>query len=118
MTIREFYLSVINGTVNAESVAKAQELLCGLDNRNAKRKSADSKEKVAVRERRDAVLATLSDDCPLLTDDIVNATNLSVGQVRAALASLVRDGLADKVEVKVDKARRMAYIVHRDEPSA
>ena len=114
MTIREFYLSVINGTIDADTVAKASELLGALDDRNAKRKSAESKEKVAVRERRDAVLATLSDDCPLVADDIVNATNLSVGQVRAALASLVRDGFADKVEVKVGKSKRMAYIVHTE----
>lgn len=111
MTTREFYLSVINGTVDADSVAKAQELLVALDNRNEKRKSVASKAKRESADRRDVVFAALSDS-PIFADTIADDCGLSVGQVRAALSALVRDGKADKVAVKVDKTKKMAYTLH------
>ena len=111
MTTREFYLSVINGTVDADSVAKAQELLIALDNRNEKRKSVDSKAKRESADRREIVLSALSSD-PIFADTIAEDHDLSVGQVRSALSALVREGKADKVAVKVEKTKKMAYTLH------
>ena len=111
ITTREFLLSVINGDINPDVQNKAQSLLAGLDARNEKRKSADSKSKRESASRRESVLAALG-ETPILAESIAETTGLSVGQVRAALAALVREGLADKGEVKVDKTKRMAYTLH------
>ena len=115
MTIREFYLSVINGDITAESVAKAQELLNGLDQRNEKRKSADSKEKRETAARRQAVMAYL-DTNPRFSEDIAEGVNLSVGQVRSALSFLVTNGFATKTAVKMTgHSPKMAYSLHVEE---
>ena len=111
MTTREFYQSVISGNVDEEVVLKANELLIALDNRNEKRKSVASKAKRESADRRDVVFAALSDS-PIFADTIAEDCGLSVGQVRSALSALVRDGKADKVAVKVDKSKKMAYTFH------
>lgn len=108
MTIREFYLSIINGTVSDETVAKASEMLSALDARNEKRKSAESKEKRETASRRETVLGLLS-ETPVFAESIANDSGLSVGQVRSALSTLVREGKASKTEVKDGKSRKMAY---------
>lgn len=108
MTIREFYLSIINGTVSDETVAKASEMLASLDARNEKRKSVDSKEKRETASRRETVLGLLS-VTPMFAESIADASGLTVGQVRSALSTLVREGKASKTEVKDGKSRKMAY---------
>ena len=111
MSTREFLVSVIDANVSADVTAKAVSLLDGLDARNAKRKSADSKAKRETAARREVVLNALS-DVPVFADAIAEENGLSVGQVRSALSALVREGLADKGEVKVGKVRKMAYTIH------
>lgn len=111
MTIREFYLSIINGTVSDETVAKASEMLSALDARNEKRKSAESKEKRETASRRETVLGLLS-ETPVFAESIADASGLTVGQVRSALSTLVREGKASKSEVKDGKSRKMAYTLH------
>ena len=108
MTIREFYLSIINGAVSDETVAKATEMLSALDARNEKRKSADSKEKRETASRRESVLGALT-ETPQFAETISETVGLSVGQVRSALSTLVREGKASKSEVKDGKSRKMAY---------
>ena len=108
MTIREFYLSIINGTVSDETIAKASEMLASLDARNEKRKSVDSKEKRETASRRGTVLGLLS-ETPIFAESIADASGLTVGQVRSALSTLVREGKASKTEVKDGKSRKMAY---------
>lgn len=116
MTIREFYQSVIDYASGVEMTceevdtltAKAQELLASLDARNEKRKSAESKEKRETASRRETVLGLLS-ETPVFAESIADASGLSVGQVRSALSTLVREGKASKSEVKDGKSRKMAY---------
>lgn len=115
MTNREFYLSVADGVVSAEVSEKARELLASLDARNEKRKSADSKEKRESAIRRQTVLAHLTADAQTADDIVAQCNGLSVGQVRSALSTLVRDGYAVKNEVKVDKARKMAYALSAED---
>lgn len=114
MTTREFLVLVRDTSDDYDIVGKATELLASLDERNAKRKSADSKAKRETSARRETVCAYLSAN-PIFADDIASASGLSVGQVRSALSVLVREGVADKAEVKVGKSRKMAYIVHAEE---
>ena len=115
MTNREFYLSVADGVVSAEVSEKARELLASLDARNEKRKSADSKEKRESAIRRQTVLAHLTVEGQTADDIVAQCNGLSVGQVRSALSTLVRDGYAVKNEVKVGKARKMAYALRVEE---
>lgn len=111
MTTREFYLSIINGTVSDETITKATEMLSALDARNEKRKSAESKEKRETASRRETVLNSLC-ETPLFAETIAEANGLTVGQVRSALSTLVREGKASKTEVKDGKSRKMAYTLH------
>ncbi len=113
MTTREFYLSVIDAHISDDATEKARELLASLDARNEKRKSADSKEKREVRARVDAVYSAL-DASPTLAETVAESVGVTVGQARSALSALVREGRAVKVNVKVDKARRVAYVRAED----
>jgi Fic family protein len=110
MTNREFYLSVINGTVSEETINKASELLAALDTRNEKRKSTESKEKKEAAARRDAVLAFLKEQTePVTRDTIAGVLDMTPAQASAACKSL--GDMVMKVEIKVDKARKVAYSI-------
>ena len=114
MTTRELYNAVINtldeyGTDSAIDLAvEMRGLVSKLDARNEKRKSAESKEKRETASRRETVLGLLS-ETPVFAESIANDSGLSVGQVRSALSTLVREGKASKTEVKDGKSRKMAY---------
>lgn len=127
MTIREFYLSVLDladtgaatdpsMTFGGQSVAdisnKASELLAALDARNEKRKGTESKEKKEAAERRAAVLAFLKEQTePVTRDTIAGVLNMEPAKVSGACKGLVDAGLVTKSEVKVEKARKVAYSV-------
>jgi len=109
MTTREFYLSIIEGNgTSDEIVAKATELLSKHDASNEKRKSAESKEKVATRERVDAVRKALG-TIPMTADYFAENCGITIGQARSALTALVKEGFATKAEAKIDKSRKMVY---------
>ena len=111
MTIREFYQSVISAEVSEDITAKATELLAKMDEFNAKRKSADSKEKRETRERVQKVLDFLCDHQgeSFDRDAIASATGLSVGQVTAACKPLVVSDTITRTESKVGKTRKVVY---------
>lgn len=113
MTTRELYLSIINGTINDEAIAKASELLTALDARNEKRKSTDSKEKREAAERRALVFNFLNEhkgEC-FTREQIAFAIDLDPAKVTGACTALVKDGSAIKTEVKVEKSRKVAYSI-------
>lgn len=110
MTTRAFYTAVIEANINNELTTKAQELLAALDTKNEKRRSADSKEKKESAARRAAVLNFLTTHEGAFTrKDIAEATELTEGQVTSACTVLVKDGLLDKSEIKVEKTKKTAY---------
>lgn len=112
MTNREFYLSIINGAVSAETVDKAQELLSALDARNEKRKGTETKDKREAAARRDAVLEFLKEHEGAFTrDQIAVELHMDVAKVSGACTALVKGGLVTKSEIKVDKARKVAYSI-------
>lgn len=127
MTIREFYLSVIDladtgaatdpsMTFGGQSVVdvanKAHELLEKHDAQNEKRKGTESKEKKEVAERRAAVLAFLKEQTePVTRDTIAGVLDMEPAKVSGACKGLVDAGLVEKSEVKVEKARKIAYSV-------
>ena len=110
MTNREFYNEVINANINEDMTAKASELLATLDTRNEKRKSTESKEKKEAAARRDAVLAFLKEQTePVTRDTIAGVLDMTPAQASAACKSL--GNMVVKVEIKVDKARKVAYSI-------
>ena len=111
MTIREFYLSVINGTgCTEETMQKARELLEKHDAANEKRKGTESKEKKEVAERRAAVLAFLqANDGAWTRDQISFEIDMDPAKVSGACKGLIDAGLATKSEIKVEKSRKIAY---------
>lgn len=110
MTIREFYNEVINANINDDMTAKAQELIAALDVRNEKRKSTESKEKKEAAERRNAVLEFLKIQTePVTRDTIAGVLDMTPAQASAACKSL--GDMVVKVEIKVDKARKVAYSI-------
>jgi predicted Rossmann fold nucleotide-binding protein DprA/Smf involved in DNA uptake len=106
--MREFYTQVLDAHLSTDMDETALKALASLDARSEKRKSSDSKEKVATASRRKAVLASLTAEYTF-AEGLAESLGLTLGQVRSALSILVREGFAVKQEVKVDKSRKMAY---------
>lgn len=110
MTSREYFQTVLNAHLSAEMDELSMKMIERLDAKNAKRKTTPSKEQIAATERREAVRAFLMEqDEPATRDTIAAALNISVGQASAACKAL-GDSIT-KTEVKVDKARKVAYSI-------
>ena len=122
MTIREFYTNIEsimyalqrNESISAEEIVsvreKARELLEKHDASNEKRKGTETKEKKETAERRAAVLAFLKEQTePVTRDTIAGVLDMEPAKVSGACKGLVDAGLVTKSEVKVEKARKIAY---------
>lgn len=127
MTIREFYLSVIDladtgaatdpsMTFGGQSVVdvanKAHELLEKHDASNKKRKGTESKEKKEAAERREVVLEFLKTHEGAFTRDMIAfEVDMDPAKVSGACTALVKSGLVNKSEIKVEKSRKVAYSI-------
>lgn len=119
MTMREFYQNVLNtcgttvspwGEDEEQIVDICHKQIAALDARNEKRKGAETKEKKEVAERRAAVLAFLKEQTePVTRDTIAGVLDMDPAKVSGACKGLVDAGLVTKSEVKVEKARKVAY---------
>lgn len=111
MTTREFYTAIVNAeNLPAELTEKATELIAALDAKNEKRKTTETKEKKEAAARREAVLAFLKEQTePVTRDTIAGALDMSPAQAGAACKALGE--LVTKSEIKVDKARKVAYSI-------
>ena len=122
MTIREFYVNVLDlidviesddptGCVDTKAMSdKARELIAALDARNEKRKGTETKEKKETAERRAAVLDFLKTHEGAFTrDQIAFEIDMDPAKVSGACKGLIDAGLVEKSEVKVEKARKVAY---------
>lgn len=110
MTNREYFQTVLDAHISEDMDKVSVELISKLDARNEKRKSADSKAKRESADRRAAVLDFLRNNEGAFTrDDIATATSLTPAQVTAACKAL-GDAIV-KSEVKIDKARKVAYSI-------
>ena len=110
MTTREYFQAVLDAHLSDEMDAASTILLKKLDDRNEKRKSADSKAKQETAARKAAVLAFLkSNEGQHTRDAIAEGTGLTIGQCQSAAIALCAEGKADKAEVKIDKAKRTVY---------
>lgn len=110
MTMREYHEAVLNAHISEEMDALAQKSIATMDNRNAKRKGVETKEKKEAAARRAVVLDFLKTHEGAFTrEQIAEATEISPSQVSGACTALVQNGLVAKSEVKIDKARKVAY---------
>ena len=113
MTIREYYQSVLDANISDAMNDASKALIAKLDERNEKRKSADSKTKREVAARFAVVSDFLNANKgkEFTRDAIADACNISVGQAQSAVSALVRGEVATKREVKIDKTKRMVYSI-------
>ena len=110
MTTREFYTAVVEANVNEELTAKAQELIAALDAKNEKRKNTETKEQKEAAARAAAVLVFLKEQTePVTRDTIAGILGMSPAQASAACKALGE--AVTKTEIKVDKARKVAYSI-------
>jgi Fic family protein len=108
MTTREFYTAVVEANINEELSTKAQELIAALDAKNEKRKATETKEQKEAAARAAAVLAFLKEQTePVTRDTIAGVLDMSPAQASAACKALGE--AVTKTEIKVDKARKVAY---------
>ena len=112
MTTRDYFQTVLDAHLSDEMDAASAALIKKLDDRNEKRKSADSKAKQETAARKATVLAFLkSNEGQHTRDAIAAATGLTVGQCQSAALALCNEGIAEKTEVKIDKAKRTVYSI-------
>ena len=102
MTQREFFTAVINGEINEEVTAFANESLVKMDNRNAKRVEKNAN---AHADEKAQILAVLT-DTPQLASDIATAVGMTTAKVSGLL------GRMDNItvgETKVKGGKRKVY---------
>ena len=100
MTYREMLNAIVNGEMNDEVVAKAQERIEALDRENEKRKNRVSKKALENAPIMDAIAEVLTDE-PKTATEIGAAVEISTQKASALLRKLVADGRANKQDVKV-----------------
>lgn len=100
MTYREMLNAIVNGTINEEVMAKAQERIDRLDAENEKRKNRVSKKALENAPIMDAIAEKLT-DTPQTATEIAAVIEISVQKASALLRKLVADGRAVKEDVKV-----------------
>ena len=109
ITARQYFQNVLDAHISDEMDALSVKYIAGLDARNEKRKSADSKEKREVRARRESVFNFLTEHKGevFTRDQIAEALGISGAAVSSACKAL-GDAVC-KTEVKIDKSRRVVY---------
>ena len=100
MTYREMLNAVVNGTINDEVIAKAQERIDALDAANEKRKNRPSKKALENAPIMDAIVEKLTAE-PQTATEIGKAIEISTQKASALLRKLVEEGKAVKEDVKV-----------------
>lgn len=109
ITARQYFQNVLDAHISDEMDALSVKYIAGLDARNAKRKSADSKEKREVRARVEAVKGFFDSHKGewFTRDQIAEVVGISGAQVSAACKALGE--YITKGEAKVDKTKRVVY---------
>ncbi len=111
MTTREYFQTVLDAHISDEMDAASRQLIQKLDDKNAKRKTTETKEKREASARRELVLSFFQShpDGVFMRDAIAEAVGVSPAQVTAACKVLLAEDSITKREAKIDKARRVVY---------
>ena len=101
MTNREFFEAVVNGNVNAEVIAKANEEIAKIDARNATRTSAKEKKNAEVNEPLIAKATAYLMDCdePATASAIAKAIEVSTSKA-TVIAKAVKGVVITDIKVK------------------
>lgn len=102
MTNREFFENIINGTINDEIKAHAEDAIKKMDARNAKRAGKPSKTAVANLPLIEEIKEVLTAE-PQTARTIADKLDLSVQKASALLRQIVTNGDALVEDVKVPK---------------
>lgn len=102
MTNREFFENIINGTINDEIKAHAEDAIKKMDARNAKRAGKPSKTAVANLPLIEEIKEVLTAE-PQTARTIADKLDLSVQKASALLRQIVTNGDAFVEDVKVPK---------------
>lgn len=103
MTNREFYINIINGTLNDEVIAHATAALEKLDATNEKRRNTPSKTQEANAPLIETLVSEILTSEPKTASDIAPILGVSVQKASALLRQVVADGKATVTDVKVAK---------------
>lgn len=103
MTSREFFKAVVEGNITVEVKDFAELQIRKLDNKNAKRKSTDSKTQKENREIKKTLLTTFENDKIYIASEIVGRVDgiSSTQKASALLRQLVEEGKLISEDVKV-----------------
>ena len=117
MTTREYFQAVLDAHISADMDEASRILIDKLDARNAKRKTTETKEQKAAKERVQAVLTFLCDHQgeSFTRDAIAKAIKATPSQVTAACKGLVADSTIIKAEAKIAKGRKVVYTYPTEE---
>ena len=111
MTTREYFQAVLDAHLSEDMDNASRELIAKLDARNEKRKTTETKDQKAAKERRQLVLDFLvNHQGEVFTRDaIAAAIGVTDTQVSSACKTLIENDTIAKTTVKVDKARKVGY---------
>lgn len=111
MTEREMLNAVVNGTITEEVIAKANERIKALDDRNAKRKSTPSKTTLENIEVKKSILAFLEGKDFVLGTEIADELGHTKNKISSLCSRMVKEDktlIESEVSVK-GKGKRKAY---------
>lgn len=103
MTKRDFLKAVMNGEINDEIKAFAEEEIEKLDTANAKRREKTSKKKEENKPLLDQIYNEVLGEEPKTASEVAEVIETSVQKASSLLRTLVEDGKAEAQEIKVPK---------------
>lgn len=103
MTKRDFLKAVMNGEINDEIKAFAEEEIEKLDTANAKRREKTSKKREENKPLLDQIYNEVLGEEPKTASEVAEVIQTSVQKASSLLRALVEDGKAEAQEIKVPK---------------
>lgn len=116
MTKREFMNMIINGEINEEVKAFAENEIQKLDAANARKSARKTQTQIENEPIKNAICELLADGEKRVASAIAKEMNLSVQKVSALCRRLVDEGRLQCEEVKVPKkGMQKAYFMEKEE---
>lgn len=103
MTKRDFLKAVMNGEINDEIKAFAEEEIEKLDAANAKRREKTSKKREENKPLLDKIYNEVLGEEPKTASEVAEVIETSVQKASSLLRTLVEEGKAEAQEIKVPK---------------
>ena len=101
MTKREHLNAIVNGTINEETIAWAENELVKLDKANEKRRNSVSKKALENAPLVDKIADEILGDEPMTATDVAGKLEVSVQKASALLRKAVGEGRAKSEDIKV-----------------